>query len=297
MATNNNQQPVELYQLQYKELLQAVFQKRSYFGDFFRGGIEALDGVKHNENAFYVKTSDLPVVVGTYSKDPNVAFGTGTANSTRFGERKEIIYTDTPVPYTWDWAYHEGIDRHTVNKDLNAAVADRLELQAQAKVSQFNAKHGAFISSVAGKTVDAATHEHIAGVFNELSAHFINIEAVGTKVAKVNTEVYNILMDNGLTTTAKSSRTDIDRGEVPMFKGFEIDVLPDAMFEVGETIYAYIEGVAKAFTGINTVRTIESEDFDGKALQGAGKAGEFIPDDNKPAVAKVTGLPKVDDTP
>ena len=29
------------------------------------------------------------------------------------------------------------------------------------------------------------------------------------------------------------------------------------------------------------------EDFDGVALQGAGKAGEFILDDNKKAVAKI----------
>ena len=39
---------------------------------------------------------------------------------------------------------------------------------------------------------------------------------------------------------------------------------------------------------INTARTIESEDFDGVALQGAGKAGEFILPDNKKAVAKAT---------
>jgi hypothetical protein len=60
------------------------------------------------------------------------------------------------------------------------------------------------------------------------------------------------------------------------------------MFEDGECCYAYIEGVGKAFTGINTARTIESEDFDGVALQGAGKAGEYILPANKKAVVKVT---------
>lgn len=60
------------------------------------------------------------------------------------------------------------------------------------------------------------------------------------------------------------------------------------MFQSGEVCYAYITGVGKAFTGINTARTIESEDFDGVALQGAGKAGEFILVDNKKAVVKVT---------
>src|SRR5690606_40625426 len=118
----------------------AVLRTQAYFRDFFGGQIEALDGVQYNENAFYVKTSDIPVVVNTYDTDPDVAFGTGTANSTRFGPRTEIIYTDTPVPYTWGWAFHEGIDRHTVNNDFQAAIADRLDLQAQAKIKQFNAQ-------------------------------------------------------------------------------------------------------------------------------------------------------------
>lgn len=289
--TTNNKLGARQYGLEFKSILQAVYSNRAYFGDFFGGSIEAVDGVQHNENAFYVKTSDIAVAVNTYDKEANVAFGTGTASSTRFGDRTEVIYTDTPAPYTWEYAIHEGIDRFTVNNDLDAAVADRLELQAQAKVNQFNAHHGAFISANAGESITGADSETVADLFNELSAHFVNIGAIGTKVAKVNTEVYNLIMDSPLTTTAKSSRTDIDRGEVPMFKGFEIDVTPDALFEAGETIYAYVVGVAKAFTGISTARTIESEDFDGVALQAAGRAGEFILEDNKQAVVKVTGVP------
>ena len=64
--------------------------------------------------------------------------------------------------------------------------------------------------------------------------------------------------------------------------------MPDRLFQEGEIAYIYIPNIAKAFTGINTARTIESEDFDGVALQGAGKAGEFIIEDNKKAVVKVT---------
>src|SRR5699024_2061323 len=139
MTTANQDLNVRSFQKQYKELLQAVFNKQAYFRDFFGGEIEALDGVQHNETAFHVKTSDIPVVVRSeYNKDEDTAFGTGTGNSTRFGPRTEIIYTDTPVPYTWEWAYHEGIDRHTVNNGMNEAIADRLDLQAQAKMSKFN---------------------------------------------------------------------------------------------------------------------------------------------------------------
>lgn len=289
MPTANQDLAARSYQKQFKQLLQAVFRKQSYFGDFFGGEIEALDGVQHNATAFSVKTSDIPVVVGTYNKGANVAFGTGTGNTTRFGERTEIIYTDTDVPYTWEWKFHEGIDRHTVNNDLSAAIADRLDLQAQAKVQKFNAQHSAFISSVAEHEEELAgfTADAILALFNKLSAYYVNIEAIGTKVAAVNTELYNAIVDHPLVTTGKNSNVNIDENGILKFKGFQINETPDTMFQADEYAYIYIQGVGKAFTGINTARTIESEDFDGVALQGAGKAGEFILDDNKKAVAKV----------
>ncbi|PWU66574.1 phage capsid protein [Gracilibacillus dipsosauri] len=291
MATNNQKIAARSYQLEFKELLQAVFRTQAYFRDFFGGNIEALDGVQHNENAFHVKTSDIAVVVGTeYNKGANVGFGTGTGNSTRFGERTEIIYTDTPVPYTWEWVYHEGIDRHTVNNDFNAAIADRLDLQAQAKIKKFNAQHSAFISANAGNTETLAdyTEANVTALFDALYAHYLDNEVVGTKVARVNASLYNAIVNGGLSTTEKNSSVDIDENEVQMFKDFVIQPLPASLFQTGDAAYIYVPNVAKAFTGINTARTIESEDFDGVALQGAGKAGEFILDDNKLAVSKVT---------
>lgn len=290
-AGDNNDLKARSYQLEFKQLLQAVFKKQSYFADFFGGGIEALDGVQENETAFYVKTSDIPVVVGTaYNKDANTAFGTGTSKSTRFGERTEIIYTNTPVTYSWEWVFHEGIDRHTVNNDFSAAVADRLELQARAKTQKFNQAHSQFISASAGHTEAIAgyTADAVLELFNSLSKYYTNIEAVGTRKAKVSSDLYNAIVDHPLMISAKGSSANIDENGVAKFKGFIIEEVPEAMFQEGECCYAYIEGVGKAFTGINTARTIESEDFDGVALQGAGKAGEFILPDNKKAVVKVT---------
>ena len=286
----NNNLPVRQYQKEFKKLLQAVFKKQSYFADFFGGGIEALDGVQNNKTAFSIKTSDIPVVVGTgYNTDENTAFGTGTGSSNRFGARKEIVYTDTDVDYTWGWNFHEGIDRHTVNNNLDTAVADRLELQAQAKTRMFNAKHGAFISKSAAHTENLASYtaDAVLALFNALAAYYVNIEAVGTKKAKVNTLLYNAIVDHPLTTSAKNSGANIDNNGILRFKGFEIEEVPDAMFAEGECCYTYIAGIGKAFTGINTARTINSEDFDGVALQGAGKAGEYILPDNKKAVCKV----------
>lgn len=290
-AGDNNNLPVRSYQLEFKELLKAVFGKMSYFADFFGGGIEALDGVRENETAFYVKTSDIPVVVGTgYDKTATKSFGTGTGNSNRFGERKEIVYTNTPVNYSWGWNFHEGIDRHTVNNDFEVAVADRLELQARAKTKQFNKQHGKFISTSAGKVLSIAdyTADNVLKLFNDLSKYFNNIEAVGTRKVKVCSDLYNAIVDHPLNTTAKNSNVNIDGNEVVKFKGFLVEEIPDELFQTKECAYAYIAGVGKAFTGISTARTIESEDFDGVALQGAGKAGEFILNDNKKAVVKVS---------
>lgn len=289
-AGENNDLNVRQYGKEFKKLMQAVFAKRAYFADFFGGGLEALDGVQNNKTAFSVKTCDIPVVVGNgYITDADKAFGAGTANSSRFGERTEVIYEDTDVDYTWGWNFHEGIDRFTVNNDEDAAVADRLELQAQAKTQLFNKKHGAFISSVAVETKNLASYtaDAVLALFNELSKYYTNIQAVGTRKAKVTSDLYNAIVDHPLMTTAKGSSANIDENGVAKFKGFLIEEVPDDMFEEGECAYVYIEGVGKAFTGINTARTIEAHDFDGRALQGAGKAGEYILPANKKAVCKV----------
>lgn len=299
MAGENNNQAARSYQKQFKELLRAVYQKQAYFSEFFGGTLQALDGVENNKTAFSLKTSDIPMVIkqGTldsvsnqaYSTDANVAFGSGTGNSTRFGPRTEIIYNDTDVNYTWDWVFHEGIDKATVNTNFDGAVADRLDLQAQEKVQMFDNHGGLFISEVAGKSIDLAsvTNDTILALFNELSTYYVNIEAVGQKLAYVRPQIYNAIVDHPLTTSAKSSAANIDENGILNFKGFRIKEVPDAKFKANELALTTITGVGRQFTGINTARTISSEDFDGQALQGAGKAGEFILPANKAAVAKV----------
>ena len=277
------------YELEFKELIQAVFGVQAYFRDMFVGDLEALDGVKESETAFTVKTSDIPVVVNKYSKDKDVAFGKGTGNSSRFGERTEITYVDEDVPYTHEWAFHEGIDYHKVNNDVESAVYDRLELQAIAKIELFNAWHGDYITENAGKQVKIATlnEASVIKAFNDLNKYFTDIGARGTRKAKVCPDVYAIIQDCTLTTSSKKSSVNIDNGDVLRFKGFDIEEVPTQLFAENEYIKAYIAGIGKCFTGINTARTIESEDFDGLALQGAGKAGEYVPEVNKKAIAVV----------
>lgn len=280
-----------LYQKQFKELVQAVYEKKAYFGDFSAGGLEALDGVSENATAFSVKTSDIPVVIGTYNTGANVAFGTGTANSSRFGNRTEIIYASQDVAYSDTWAFHEGIDRFTVNLGLDDAVADRLELQAQAKVQMFDNATSEIISTEAGQTETLASLDAtgVEALFNTLQKYYLNLEVVGDLVAKVNADIYNVLVDSGKTVLEKRSDVDITEGTVRKYKGFIIEAIPDAKFQTGEVAYVYPKNVGKVFTGINTTRTIESEDFDGVALQGAGKYGSWVLPANAPAIVKVNG--------
>ena len=277
------------YELEFKELIQAVFGVQAYFRDMFVGDLEALDGVRESDTAFTVKTSDIPVVVNKYNKDKDVAFGKGTGNSSRFGERTEITYVDEDVPYTHEWAFHEGIDYHKVNNDVESAVYDRLELQAIAKIELFNAWHGDYITEDAGKQVKMTTlnEASVIKAFNDLNKYFTDIGARGTRKAKVCPDVYAIIQDCTLTTSSKKSSVNIDNGDVLRFKGFDIEEVPTQLFAENEYIKAYIAGIGKCFTGINTARTIESEDFDGLALQGAGKAGEYVPEVNKKAIAVV----------
>ena len=131
------------------------------------------------------------------------------------------------------------------------------------------------------------TKENVGDVFNALNKKLVNAGAIGTKVAKVTADVYAAIIDSGLATTAKNADVNMADQEVTKFKGFIIEEIPEDVFQTGEVIYAYIAGVGKFFTGINIVRTVQAVDFAGNILQGAGKAGEYLPKDNKKVVLKV----------
>lgn len=280
MATENNNLPVRLYQKQFIGLMQTVFGVQSTFTPTF-GALQALDGVQNNAIAFSVKANDVPVAVGTYSTDPNVAFGSGTSNSNRFGPMKEIIYGDIDVPYSFGWSFNEGIDQLTVNNDLNAAVADRLNLQAQAKTRLFNGKLGAYLVASAAADLGAVTD--VNKVFEEASERYTDLEVVVPVRAYVTAEVYNAIIDHQLVTSSKGSAVNIDENGIVRFRDIVVTKTP-TRYMAGKSIIFAPDNVGRAFTGINVVRTIQSENFAGVALQGAGKAGQWISDDNRQAI-------------
>jgi len=280
MATENNDLPVRIYQKQFIGLMQTVFGVQSTFTPTF-GALQALDGIQNNAIAFSVKANDVPVAVGTYNTDPNVAFGSGTSNSNRFGPMKEIIYGDIDVPYSFGWSFNEGIDQLTVNNDLNAAVADRLNLQAQAKTRLFNSQLGAYLVASAAADLGAVTD--VNKVFEEASERYTDLEVVVPVRAYVTAEVYNAIIDHQLVTSAKGSAVNIDENGIVRFRDIAITKTP-TRYMAGKAIIFAPDNVGRAFTGINVVRTIQSENFAGVALQGAGKAGYWISDDNRQAI-------------
>nr|DAM18050.1 MAG TPA: major capsid protein [Caudoviricetes sp.] len=280
MATENNNLPVRLYQKQFIGLMQTVFGVQSTFTPTF-GALQALDGIQNNAIAFSVKANDVPVAVGTYNTDPNVAFGSGTSNSNRFGPMKEIVYSDIDVPYSFGWSFNEGIDQLTVNTDLNSAVADRLNLQAQAKTRLFNSKLGAYL--VASAAADLGAVDDVNKVFEAASERYTDLEVVVPVRAYVTAEVYNAIIDHALVTISKGSAVNIDENGIVRFRDIIVTKTP-TRYMGGKSIIFAPDNVGRAFTGINVVRTIQSENFAGVALQGAGKAGQWISDDNRQAI-------------
>lgn len=280
MATENNDLPVRTYQKQFISLMQTVFGVQSTFTPTF-GSLQALDGIQNNAIAFSVKANDVPVAVGTYSTDSNVAFGSGTNKSNRFGPMQEIIYGDIDVPYSFGWSFNEGIDQLTVNTDLNSAVADRLNLQAQAKTRMFNSKLGAYLAASAADDLGAVTD--VNKVFEEASKRYTDLEVVVPVRAYVTAEVYNAIIDNQLVTSTKGSAVNIDENGIMRFRDIIVTKTP-TRYMAGKSIIFAPDNIGRTFTGINVVRTIQSESFAGVALQGAGKAGQWISDDNRQAI-------------
>jgi len=283
MATTNNNLPVRVYSKQFLQLLSTVYQSQSVFMPTF-GALQALDGISNNAVAFSVKTNSMAVVVGEYSTDANTAFGTGTSKSSRFGDMKEVIYTDTDVPYAANWAIHEGLDQMTVNNDLDAAVADRLNLQAQAKTRLFNVAMG---EALAASGTDLGAVDDINTLFESVVEKYTDLEVIAPVRAYVTAAVYNDIIDLANVTTAKNSAVNIDTNGMLSFRGIAITKVP-TQYMGGKAIIFAPDNIARLFTGINIARTIQAIDFAGVELQGAGKYGTFILDDNKKAIFTAT---------
>lgn len=279
------------YENQYAGILQTVFGVRAAFTGAL-SSIQILDGVQENAKAFSVKTNNTPVVIGEYKTGANDGgFGDGTGQKSRFGNLTEIKYENTDVDYGYTLTIHEGLDRYTVNNDLNAAIADRLKLQSEAQTRQMNKRIGKFMSDNAGQTEALAdfTEEKVKALFNKVKAYYINQEVTAPVTIYLRPELYNAIIDMTANTSAKGSSVSIDNNNLARYKGFVLVETSAQYFDTGVLAVFSPDGIVIPFVGISTARTIESTNFDGVQLQAAAKGGTYILDDNKKAVVKVTG--------
>ena len=273
-----------IYTMQYQKMLEAVTEKRSYMNVVF-GAVDITDGVTHSDTAYRVKTIDMEPVVNTYSKDPNVGFGTGTSNSSRFGPVQEIIAKDIAVPYTYDYAINEGIDKFTVNADADAVVAQRLLVHAGKQLKKIDTSFAHALMDASTKNITSTT---VKEIFDDLNVHFKNNEVIGQRVLFVTPEFNNEIVMDSVNTTAKNSTVNINLNEAKTYRGFMIVEVPSQLLERDGTQYnciATVVGIGKAFFGMDVTRIVEAIDFNGSHLQSAGRGGSFIPDANKVAIA------------
>lgn len=280
---------IKIFTKEYAGLLADVFEKKQHFLRTFGGKLQVQDGITNKDTFIDLKVSDTDVVVQKYDMGENVAFGTGTGTSNRFGQRKEIKSVDKQVPYEEPLAIHEGVDNLTVNDNAEEVIQERAALHAEAWVEQVNGFLSKALSDAAHKTLTGKlTEEDVVKTFNEASKLFVNnkVSKDVDRVAYVSADVYNFIMDSKLATTAKNATVNIDGNEYTKFKGFILAELADEYFQKGENILFAADNVGVAGVGVEIYRMLDSEDFAGVAIQSAAKYGKYIPEKNKKAIVK-----------
>lgn len=282
---------IKLYTKQYAGMLPTLFEKKAKFLRAFGGNLQVKDGISQKDTFLELKTSDTDVVIQEYSTDENVGFGTGTGNTSRFGERKEVKSVDTTVPYDAPLAINEGIDDFTVNDIPSQVVAERLALHGVAWAQHVDDFLGKVLSDNASEALTGdLTEEGVTKAFADAHKIFVNngVSENVAHVAYVNADVFDFLVDNKLATTAKNSSANIDEQSLYKFKGFVLEELPDVKFQDDENIIFSADNVGVVGIGIQVARAMDSEDFAGTALQAAAKYGKFVPEANKKAILKST---------
>lgn len=280
---------IKVYTREYAGLLTNIFEKKQNFMRTFGGKLQVKDGITNKDTFIDLKISDTDVVIQKYDTGENVAFGTGTGNSNRFGQRKEIKSVDKQVQYEEPLAIHEGVDNFTVNDNADQVIKERAGLHAEAWIEQMNGFLSKALSAAASKTLTGnLTEDDIVKTFNEASKIFVNnkVARAVQRVAYVTADVYNLIVDSKLVTTAKNASVNIDNQEYLKFKGFILVELADEYFQKGENIIFAADNVGVVGVGIEVYRMIDSEDFAGVAIQAAAKYGKYIPEKNKKAILK-----------
>ena len=270
----------KLYTSQFVKIIPSIFKNNTHFLRAFGGTVQTVDGIRNTDEFMTIKVSDAEAVIQEYSTDANVAFGTGTGSSSRFGPMKEIISVDKSLPYDAPLAINEGVDYTTVNDVPEQVVAERLEKQAEAWATHVDEQLATLIASTSG--IEKGTGD-VKTLFANARKHFVNnkVNRLNEWVAYVTPDVYNALLESGLLTTAKNSATNIDEGEVKKTYGFIVEEVDEVlMTKTGADAVFLPANFGVVGLGVNVSRTLESADFAGVAIQSMAKYGKYVPENN-----------------
>ena len=270
----------KLYTSQFVKIIPSIFENKTHFLRAFGGTVQTVDGIRNTDEFMTIKVSDAEAVIQEYSTDANVAFGTGTGSSSRFGEMKEIISVDKTLPYDAPLAINEGVDYATVNDVPEQVVAERLEKQAEAWATHVDEQLATLIAETSD--IEKGTGD-VKTLFANARKHFVNnkVNRLNEWVAYVTPDVYNALLESGLMTSAKNSATNIDEGEVKKAYGFIVEEVDEVLMEkTGADAVFLPANFGVVGLGINVSRTLESADFAGVAIQSMAKYGKYVPENN-----------------
>lgn len=286
---------IKEYTKQYVGMFPNIFSKKARFLAAFGGTIQVVDGVTDSTKFMDLKISnDVDAVLQEYQTGENVAFGTGTGSTNRFGERKEIKSVNKQVDFDSPLAIHEGVDNFTVNDVPDQVIAERQAKHAEAWTEKFSQIASKALSDNASETFTGPmTEDGVTKIFNDARKKLIN-NNVSKDIAwraYVTADVYNLLVDSKLATTAKKSSANIDDNEIYKFKGFILEEYPDAYFQTGEHIVFAADGVGQLGLGVQTSRALDATDFVGIVMQAAGKTAKYIPEKNAKAILKAKLTP------
>ena len=282
---------IKIFTKQFTGMLPDLFEKKTAFLRAFGGALQVKDGISQSDDFLELKTSDTDVVIQEYSTDENTGFGEGTGKTSRFGERKEVKSVNKTVGYDKPLAINEGIDDFTVNDIKDQVVAERLALHGVAWAQYVDAMLGKVISENASDNMEVTLDEDsVTKLFSNAHKKFVNnnVSNAVAWVAYVNADVFDLLIDSKLATTAKNSSANVDEQTLYKFKGFILVELPDEKFQADEVAYFVADNVGVAGVGIQVARAMDSEDFAGTALQAAAKYGKYLPEKNKKAILKAS---------
>lgn len=291
----------QLYQLEYKKTLETIYKTKAAFDDLF-GELQVEANMNDTDKMFTVKTSNIAtaVVIGEYDTELDL----DTTSESRFGPTGEIVYGNTQVPFDKPFGAKNLVDKHTVNANADAAVADVVEAHALKLVDRLNARQAAYLKEKAGKTFNLAglTSADIDALFDELDEHYNDLGVDGEAVLKVSPVVYNAIMKHPMATTGKGSTVNIDKGQILEFRGFYISKAPKSktLFKDGVNGYAYVANMGVAFTGISETDVVSAKpQASGYFILTSGKTGQYIPEANLEALVKITlaSTPAVPEVP